>query len=114
LPVLITGAAQAQYLGMVSRYLRAMPHRPPRPDAARKLIETYDAALEQIASGPRFWLSHPRPYPDIARYGFRWVKIHRYWFAYQPGPSPVITNIFDESGDIPGQVSAETQPSDVA
>jgi len=70
--------------------------------------------LEQIASGPRFWLTHPRPYPDIARYGFRWVKIHRYWFAYQPGSSPVITNIFDESGDIPGQVSADTQPSDMA
>gem|GEM_PF-1636442 len=111
MPVLITGAAQTQYLGMVSRYLQAMPHRPPRPDAARKLIETYDAAVEQIASGPRSWLTHPRPYPEIARYGFRWIKIHRYWFAYQPAQSPVITNIFDEAGDIPRQVSVDNQPS---
>ncbi len=62
---------------MVSRDLRAMPHRPARPDAARKLIETYDAAVQQIASGPRSWLTHPRPAPDIARQGFRWIKVIR-------------------------------------
>jgi len=71
---------------MVSRYLKEMPHRPPRPDAARKLIETYDLAVDRIGAGPTSWLTHPRPYPDLARYGFRWIKIHRYWFAYQPEP----------------------------
>jgi hypothetical protein len=114
LPVLITGTAQAQYLGMVSRYLKAMPHGPPRPDAARKLIETYDLAVDRIGAGPPSWLTHPRPYPDLARYGFRWIKIHRYWFAYQPEPEPVITNIFDEAGDIPNQVSGDSHPMDVA
>jgi hypothetical protein len=114
LPALITGAAKAQYLGMVSRYLQAMPHRPPRPDAARKRIETYDVAVQQMVSGPRSWLTHPRPYPDIARYDFRWIKIHCYWFAYQPAPSPIITNVFDETGDIPRQVSTDTKPSDLA
>jgi hypothetical protein len=82
LPILVTGAAQSQYLGMVSRYLQTTPNRPPRPDAARRLIETYDAALKRIAADPRSRMTHPRPYPSLARYGFRWIKVHRYWFAY--------------------------------
>ncbi len=59
-------------------------------------------------------LRHPRPYPDLARYGFRWIKVHRYWFGYLPGTSPVITNIFDEAGDIPTHMSGESVPLDVA
>jgi plasmid stabilization system protein ParE len=113
-PVFITGAARSQYLGMVSRYLLTTLRRPPRPDAARRLIETYDVAVQQIAAGPRSWMTHPRPYPGLARYGFRWIKAHRYWFAYQAGPSPVITNIFDEAGDIPRQISADRLPVEVA
>jgi hypothetical protein len=45
LAVLITNTARLQYRGMVSRYLRPMPDRPARPDAARRLIETYDDAV---------------------------------------------------------------------
>jgi hypothetical protein len=59
----------------------------------------------RIAADPPSWLTHPRPYPDLARYGFRWIKLHRHWFAWTPGPPPVITNIFDEVGDIPRWVS---------
>jgi hypothetical protein len=104
LAVLITEAARLQYLDMVGRYLQAMAHRPARPDAARRLIETYDVAVGRIAGDPDVWVAHPRPYPDLARYGFRWIKVHRYWFAYEPGPSPVITNIFDEAGDMPRHI----------
>ena len=96
---------------MVGRYLRPMPHRPARPEAARRLIEAYDDALRQIEAGPRRWLTHPRPYPALADYGFRWIKVHRYWFGYAPGEPAVITNIFDEAGDIPGQISADEVPS---
>lgn len=114
MPVLITDTARAQYLDMVGRYLQAAPHRPARPDAARRLIETYDTALARIAADPRSWLTHPRPYPDLARYGFRWIKLHRYWFAWHPGPPPVITNIFDEAGDMPRWMSDDGVPVDVA
>ena len=114
MPVLITDTAQAQYLGMVGRYLRAAPHRPARPDAARRLIETYDVALARIAADPHPWFTHPGPYPALARYGFRWIKLHRYWFAWNPGPPPVITNIFDEAGDIPRWISDEAEPVDWA
>ena len=88
-----------------------MPHRPARPEAARRRIEAYDDALRQIEAGPRRWLTHPRPYPALADYGFRWIKVHRYWFGYAPGEPAVITNIFDEAGDIPGQISADEVPS---
>jgi plasmid stabilization system protein ParE len=81
---------------------------------ARRLIETYDAALARIAAEPRSWRTHPRPYPDLARYGFRWIKLHRYWFAWHPGPPPVITNIFDETADIPRRASDDGMPVDVA
>lgn len=85
MPVLITKTARAQYLDMVRRYLQPMPHRPPRPEAAMRLVETYDAALAHTEAGPSRCLTHPRPYPDLARYGFRWIKLHRYWFAWYPG-----------------------------
>jgi hypothetical protein len=88
-----------------------MAHRPARPDAARKLIEAYDNAVRQIETGPQSWLTHPRPYPALAEYGFRWIKVHRYWFGYAAGKPAVITNIFDEAGDMPGQIAADKMPS---
>ena len=88
-----------------------MPHRPARPDAARRLIEAYDDAVRQIEAGPDRWLTHPRPYQALADYGFRWIKVHRYWFAYAVSQPAVITNIFDEAGDMPGQVSADAMPT---
>jgi hypothetical protein len=66
---------------MVGRYLRPTPHRTARPAAARRLIETYDEAVRQIEASPHNGLTHPRPYPALAAYGFRWIKIHRYWFG---------------------------------
>jgi plasmid stabilization system protein ParE len=101
-------------MGIVQRYLEAAQHRPARPEAARRLMETYDAALARIATGPRAWLTHPRPYPALMRYGFRWIKLHRYWFAWHPGPPVVITNIFDEAGDMPRWISDAVGPVNMA
>jgi plasmid stabilization system protein ParE len=114
LPVRITATARAQYLGLVHRYLTDAPRRPARPQAAQRLIEAYAQAVEAIAEGPRTWLNHPRPYPGLARYRFRWIKIHRYWFAYRPDSDPVITNILDEASDIPAHVSADRDPVNTA
>jgi hypothetical protein len=100
-----------QNRGIVSRFLRSMSRRPARPDAAGRLIETYDEAVLRIEAGPRAWLTHPRPYPALAVYGFRWIKVHRYWFGYAPGAPPVITNIFDEASDMPRQISADDAPT---
>jgi plasmid stabilization system protein ParE len=110
LPVHITATAREQYLGTVRRYLTSTTRRPARPQAARRLIDAYEAAVEAIASGPRIALSHPRPYPQLASFGFRWIKVHRYWFSYLPGEDPVITNILDEVADIPTHVSGDRDP----
>jgi hypothetical protein len=109
-PVQITAAARSQYLGTVRRYLRATPHRAARPDAARKLVETYDTAVATIAAGPSISFAYPRPYPSLDVYGFRWIKVHRYWVAYVPGPDPIITNILDQAADIEVHISSEREP----
>jgi hypothetical protein len=114
LSVRITDTARTQYLEIVRRYLRTTSRRSARPAAARKLIDAYAEAVEQIAAGPQSWFTHPRPYPDIARYGFRWIKVHRYWFGYLFASNPIITNILDEVGDIPARVSADQTPADRA
>jgi hypothetical protein len=99
---------------MIRRYLRPTVRRPPRPAAALKLIEAYEAAVKRIEAGPQTWLTHPRPYPEIARFGFRWIKVHRYWFGYVAAADPIITNILDEAGDITARVSADRTPADLA
>ncbi len=110
MPVRITASAQEQYLGTVRRYLTSTKRRPARPQAARRLIDAYEAAVEVIASGPRTSFSHPRPYSQLASYGFRWIKVHRYWFGYLPDQDPIITNILDEVADIPAHVSGDRDP----
>ena len=108
--VQITGTAEAQYLGTIRRYVLGTSKRPARPQAAQKLVESYELAVQQIATGPRTWFSHPRPYPALARYGFRWIKVHRYWFGYLPAANPIITNILDEVADLPAHVSSDQAP----
>jgi hypothetical protein len=114
LRVLITATARDQYLGMIRRYLKRTARRPARPDAARRLIAAYGLAVEVIARGPEGSFGHPRPYPELAVYGFRWIKIHRYWFGYLPAKEPIITNILDAAADIPAHVAADRIPADPA
>ena len=110
MPVRITATAREQYLGTIRRYLASTTRRPARPRAARRLIDAYEAAVEVIASGPRISYSHPRPYPQLALFGFRWIKVHRYWIGYLPDQDPIITNILDEVADIPAYVSGDRDP----
>jgi hypothetical protein len=99
-----------RYLGTIRRYLMATTRRPARPQAARRLIEAYEAAVGLIESGPRISFSHPRPYPELVSFGFRWIKVHRYWFGYLTSKYPIITNILDEVADIPAHLSGDRDP----
>jgi hypothetical protein len=110
LPIRITATAQAQYLDTVRRYLTSTTRRPARPQAARRLIDAYEAAVKLIASGAPTSFSH-HPDPKLASFGFRWIKVHRYWLGYLPDRDPVITNILDEVADIPARVSGDRDPS---
>jgi hypothetical protein len=114
LPVRITATAREQYLGALRLYLTSTTRRPARPQAARRLIDAYEVAVGVIASGPRISFGHPRPYPHLASFEFRWIKVHRYWFGYLPDQDPIITNILDEVADIPARVSGDQDPVDTA
>lgn len=73
--------------------------------ARREAILALAAALEEaerrIEANPGAGLAAPRPYPDLARPGRRWIKAGRYWIAYSPGLPPVIVGVFYETADIP-------------
>lgn len=106
--VRITEEARTQYLRLLRWYLAEG-----RPRAARNLEAAYGAAVERIESSPAASLAFPRPYPSLARYGFRWIKERRYWFAFadRGEDGPVITNVFDETADMPGRVSEGDEPA---
>ena len=41
----------------------------------------------------------------MARWGFRWIKVHRYWFGYAVTPDcPVLTNVLYDAADLPDRV----------
>lgn len=62
-------------------------------------------ALDRIEADPAAGRPHPRPYPGVARWGYRWIKVHRYWFGYAVAPDgPVLTNVIHDAADLPGRV----------
>ncbi len=73
-----------------------------RPEAARNLAEALRALPSLIAG--KAGLAAPRPYPQIAQPGRLWVKVGRYWIAYDAGPPPVILAVFYDTSDIPGRL----------
>jgi plasmid stabilization system protein ParE len=47
----------------------------------------------------------PAAYPDLASLGFRWFKLHRYWFAIEETTSGnVIAAIFYDAADMPSWI----------
>ena len=71
-------------------------------------IAALDAALyeaeRKIDLNPAIGLTAPRPYPDLARPGRKWIKAGRYWIAYSDATSPAIVGVFYETANIPGRV----------
>lgn len=76
-----------------------------RDGAARNLLQAVGEALDRIEANPLAGLPHPRPYPGMARWGFRWTKVGRYWFGYAvTAEGPVLTNVLYDTADLPGRV----------
>ena len=72
-----------------------------RPEAARALAAALRSAAGLMAAGAG--LAAPRPYPDLARPGERWLKSGRYWFAYTVTSPPIILAVFYDAADIPSR-----------
>jgi len=66
------------------------------------------AALENawtvITDNPSAGLPAPRPYPQLALPGRRWIKSGRYWILYRDTPPLVIVGVFFETSDIPSRL----------
>jgi len=98
--VLLTGAAQAQFEALERHYAKL-----DRDLATIRMMEAVASAIARIEqqTGP-FWPA-PRPYPDLAEYGWRWLKEGRYWIAFASiSEGYAITGIFFETANIPGRL----------
>lgn len=97
-----TRAAAAQIEDLFEHYLAR-----DRDGAARNLLRAVGEALDRIEAAPMTGLPHPGPYPGMARWGYRWIKVHRYWFGYAAtADGPVLTNVIYDAADLPGRVAA--------
>lgn len=95
-----TRAAAAQVETLFEHYLAR-----DRDEAARNLLRVVGEALDRIEADPAAGRPHPGPYPGVARWGYRWIKVHRYWFGYAVAPDgPVLTNVIYDAADVPGRV----------
>jgi plasmid stabilization system protein ParE len=96
----VSRAARAQVASLAKWYADRN-----RPEAVRNLRSAIVAAADRIVAqrGTFFWA--PRPYPDLARPGWRWLKEGPYWIAYAPDRSgPVIRAVFYAAADIPNRL----------
>ncbi len=75
-----------------------------RIEAILNLARAEDEARRKIGLAPANGLPAPRPYPDLARPGFSWVKAGRYWFHYTVAEPVVIVAVFYETADIPSHI----------
>jgi plasmid stabilization system protein ParE len=91
--------AEAQLDGLLQHYERLE-----RIEAAENLLAALEQARDRIAWAPAAGLAAPRPYPQLAVRGLRWVKAGRYWVAYSTTTPPMIHGVFYEAADIPGRL----------
>jgi len=95
-----TRAAAAQVEALFEHYVTR-----DRDGAARNLLAAVGEALDRIEADPAAGRPHPGPYPGVARWGYRWIKVRRYWFGYAvTSGGPVLTNVIYEAADLPGRV----------
>lgn len=73
-----------------------------RDEAADRLAERIERASSRIQSGQGLFFDAPRPYPGVARNGWRWTKEGPYWIAFaRDARGPVIRAVFHDAADIP-------------
>jgi hypothetical protein len=96
----LTSRARTQIASLTAYYSER-----DRDAAIVNLRHAVTTASERIVTqrGP-FFLA-PRPYPSIARTGWRWLKVGSYWIAFGAADnSYVIHALFHETANIPGHM----------
>jgi hypothetical protein len=96
----LTSRARAQIASLMAHYVER-----DRDDAIGNLRRAVTTASERIVAQRGPFFPAPRPYPSIARPGWRWLKVGSYWIAFgETGGSFVVRALFHESANIPGRM----------
>jgi hypothetical protein len=82
-----------------------------RSAALRNLADALHRAKIRIATRPLEGLPAPRPYPDLADLGLRWIKEASYWIAYDPAGTS-IAGIFYDTANIPAGITTGRTPTE--
>jgi hypothetical protein len=72
-----------------------------RDVAVLNLTAALAEASDKIERNPAVGLPAPRPYPQLAKPGRRWLHIRHYWIAYSTTSPPVIIAVCYDAADIP-------------
>lgn len=96
--VRISSTAQKQYLDLIDYYLARGYDQ-----AAERLNDAVDQARLAIGLRPLAGRDYPAVYANLIWPNVKWVKVHRYWFAYTTDGDPIIFNILWDSAEIPGR-----------
>ena len=70
--------------------------------AAANLAASLAGAIRRMETVPAPAYSAPRPYPELARYGWNWIIEGGYWFGFIPGSTFLVTAVFHNTANIPG------------
>jgi hypothetical protein len=90
------------------RALRAYYLGKERYEAYRNLMNAIRVAAERIEANPTGGVSHPTPYPGMSCWGFRWIKVHRYWLAWSMDRGyPVVTNVLFDTSNMAANVAPD-------
>lgn len=98
--VIITDFAEEQLDALALHYDRL-----DRDLATIRMAEAlrHAMAIIEAQTGPFF--AAPRPYPDLDRLGWRWLKSGRYWVAFSAIPGGyAVDAIFHERANIPDRL----------
>jgi plasmid stabilization system protein ParE len=98
--VRLSSSARKQYLDLIEHYLARGYDQ-----AAERLNDAIDEALLTIGQRPSAGRDYPAVYANLVWPNVKWIKVHRYWFAYTTDGDPVIFNIVWDSADIPGRAN---------
>ena len=96
----LSGRAQQQLDRLLIHFIAAG-----RVEAAIRLRETVALALVKADIPSLMTRAYPSVYSKLASLGFRWFKLHRYWFALDTTQAGrTIAVVFYESANIPSRI----------